>query len=500
MSIETRTKVTCILPRKARFADYRRDRNALARRPGARKEIKRFTKQHAALYKALRKDARFAAIHLYTAFHESIGFYHECARLVCFIPLEKHEGCMRWEASWKQSAFISGAARIYASAHPALSDPARIACYPTRAYAERQRELVMSPGKFFAAAYPNNQPHAVQANAEGYALENAPLKVHFIDNDDTTLDETELGNEWERVYRDPRGFSSCMMNMSRAIRFYALPGNGLSLAYLTHNGERDGDVVARSICNKGRKSYVRCYGDNRLAQALASIYGMQYSPYEAMQDVRCRARTDNNRLIAPYLDGDMAIDWNDGDSECTIVESGRFAAQSTEGYVETDTTTCDCCGDRYDSDDLTYSDYHEENICDSCVEEYYVRAIVGSGSSDLIHLDNAVEINDDWYLSDDAFLESMGFRYVDGSNEWFHKDDVVYLYYLSEYVLLDEVVVLDIPTDKGDDVALSHHTKSITLQGEQLTVHDGYDGPEDEVDEESSEDESNTKSRSALAA
>lgn len=81
--------------------------------------------------------------------------------------------------------------------------------------------------------------------------------------------------------------------------------------------------------------------------------------------------------------------------------------------------TCDCCGRGVSEDDYYYSDYHEERICDSCIEDYrYVES-----RHDWIHYDFVTQLRDTdtYFLTDDVYdlvwVEDRG---------WYDYDTSVY--------------------------------------------------------------------------
>ena len=175
----------------------------------------------------------------------------------------------------------------------------------------------MTAGRYFQAAGAGDAA-AVQLLAERYIQCRAPTEVHFA----------ETADEWARAYAASRGFTSCMSgdwgsgDSDNPVRFYAYPGNGLALAYITDNDDDDGDVVGRCIVNRERMLAVRTYGDQRLTHALRSMgfrLGSEVLAYpesetqtrmwgepsteSALRGVRCQRIERGGRLVGPWVDG-----------------------------------------------------------------------------------------------------------------------------------------------------------------------------------------------------
>lgn len=461
-------------PLRERFADSRADR--FAKNPMARKmcrEDRRDVARYAsAEFKAVREDRRFALPAL-------AGKLWDAGYGCSYIP-----DSFRFAFDWRQfdaHPQLEGNALQLAAAHPAKCDPAKIACYPTRADAARGREIVMTAGRFFAACFPHLSPKEIQSKAEAYANAQKPPVMHFA----------ESADDWCRVYSTSRGFSSCMAGKwdkdasSNPIRFYAYPGNGLRLAYLTHNGKPDGETVARSIVNVDRMLFVRVYGDARILRALNAA-GYSCDADAAFDGVKCNARTNRHGdLIAPYVDGsNTRAQWDGSADYCTLGSYGNFDVQCTDGvatgdYDDEDMMSCDHCGDRMHSDDSNYSSHHECDVCDTCASRHYTRAIVDRrGNRDLIRDDDVIRINREDYLNDSDVLTECGFMQT-SDGEWLPEDEVIYLDYCDEYVDVDTCTRLDIA--HGDDEwARDCDITTITLHGKDLTVHEDYDGDTDE--------------------
>lgn len=460
-------------PKHERFHDPRASRYAAMPymyAPSVQKAMQRAGRELAPYWRALRDDKRFALPALECA-ARAVGLLPDVMSARAYRDALAAINCRPWPShpGIPVDLFVS------AGAHGAETDPEKIACYPTRADAARGREVVMSAGRFFAGVMPGASAADVQAAAENYAQHARPVSVHYA----TTADD------WARVYAVARGFGSCMSKSWDAddpdhpVRFYAHDGNGLALAYLTHDGRADGETVARCIVNMERKKAVRCYGDARLARAL-DVVGFEFDGCAALDGVRCNAREVHGRLVAPYLDAVGSISWNGCADYCTIRSGGNYEATSTDGYADDGCSTyCDHCDERVHEDETVYSERHDQTVCEHCARRYYTWAYVSRGHRDLVRDDETVEVNGESYLDEPEVLDACGFV-RDWDGDWQDPDDCIFLEYLGEYVLADNCTRLDIETNEGDEYARDWDVTQIVLDGKTLTVHEDYDGLTDE--------------------
>ena len=189
------------------------------------------------------------------------------------------------------------------------------------------------------------------------------------------------------------------------VRIYGRTAD-LALAYIF---DRKG-VLARSICDLNRKAHVRVYqrygteGGSILRGLLAN------AGYFESRHLEARVRVEEYReyqLHMPYLDWDTRYDWESGERYARLHKHGQYRADNTTGIadeVDNNRTDCDCCGERFDSDDLTW--VGDEAICESCLENNYTYAYTGRHQN---------------YVSNDAdvhYCEDNGESYTDRGIEY----------------------------------------------------------------------------------
>ena len=448
-------------------------------------------------------DRRFAIFPLMAALHRCFGWLAprhggdltsplRGLLLTKYAPAFAQEGGLDFHEDEKLMDSIDWE---YVRAHPSKSDPVKIACWPTRADARRRREVVMTAGRYFQAAGVGDAA-AVQLRAERYIQSQAPAVVHFA----------ETADEWAWAYAASRGFTSCMSgdweagDSNNPVRFYAYPGNGLALAYITDDGDGDdgGDVVGRCIVNRERMLAVRTYGDQRLTHALVSMgfrLGSEVRAYpesetqtrmwgepsteSALRGVRCRRIERGGRLVGPWVDGHPH---GSDHGDFITIGSGELDLQCTGGYISNSRVACECCRDRTHEDDMTYVS-NGDLVCEDCLDQHYMYAVVSTSrhghNYEYVHDDYVVRTTDGVAFADDRELLMDAGYVCDDNGDWRPEDDCVYLEYLGEYVPIDECTQLDVP--HGDDgYARAGDTITVVLHGEELNVHEDYAGPTDE--------------------
>jgi hypothetical protein len=303
---------------------------------------------------------------------------------------------------------------------------------------------------------------------------------------------------WEWVYEHAHGFSSCMMynhpssrhidselhGINHPVRAYAYAGNGLRLAYI---GDEE-RVYARSIVNEDKKTYVRVYGDGRLALLLRKSGYREC--HETLDGVKLAARVYNgDMLIVPYLDGDTdGVDWTEGDDYMVATTGCADYTSSASGYVELDTriAVCeDCDGDIYSEDEVNYVGVYEDRcVCNHCLSIDYTRANVynrnyGQATA-WIHDDNVIYCETDGESYREGDEHHFNVHMCSESGKYYDLDDLVDT--SRGLIHPDLAVQLDRPDLDGNDYAHKSDTVTVIHEGEEITIHEDCEDeyPEDE--------------------
>lgn len=201
---------------------------------------------------------------------------------------------------------------------------------------------------------------------------------------------------------------------------------------------RDGVITARCICNAKKKLMARCYGDvSRLVPALEKLGYTQ--EINALVGCRIKRIYDDNGggFIMAYVDAGIAsgggalyydttsdsnyfvLTKNDGNN--TTV--GNDENGVTDGEEKEEGVRCSHCGEYVDSDSATYVEGGGD-ICEDCIDEHYVHAIVNyRGGQGWIYLNDSVyvECRNEAY-HEDVDLERLGLVYIE-NGDWVELED-----------------------------------------------------------------------------
>ena len=261
----------------------------------------------------------------------------------------------------------------------------------------------------------------------------------------------------EMIYHLHRGPGSCMVwSEDRGVRcldgVVRHPYEAYNPKYGWHMAVRieGDDTIGRALCmnnpDTGGKYYVRSYAKSREGSYSQADNGMEnwlreqgYSKHSQWEEgERLAYYETHDAFLAPYLDGsDKCVSIEDG---CLVLdEDGEFACDQTGGCpssVNHDTFECAQCGDDTDEDDGYWVGRTEdERVCQHCLDNDFVYAYGRRGNQYYIATDNAiyVESHSEWYdpdyLSDNEIVELTNGEYmpmdeaVEINGDWYHIDD-----------------------------------------------------------------------------
>jgi hypothetical protein len=147
-------------------------------------------------------------------------------------------------------------------------------------------------------------------------------------------------------------------------------------------------------------------------------------------------------FLAPYLDGgERHVDVNEHERWLVIDSDGSWICENTGGYPtndEEDENSFDCedCGDRTSDDDGYWIGRGEDTrVCESCLNNDYTYAYGRRGSQYYVHNDNIVYVDsqseyyDQDYLDDNEIVELENGEYapmdeaVEINGDWYHIED-----------------------------------------------------------------------------
>ena len=342
--------------------------------------------------------------------------------------------------------------------HVSMKDPSRLAYTPSEQYAARDRVLVTSPGKYVAKHWPNIPAHELRDLTLLTTTESSMYFVH-------TTPEMIIGVEY--------GPSSCMASNSPYCghRFkhsdngfgrladWVLDNDNPEPDWLLHPyasyGPQDGWhmalrkegslIVARALCLtfKDRNYFVRSYrrsddvGSSPTCETLNAW--LMEQKYEFVGDWPNGARidigTDHDR--APYLDGGQqrancigsGIFLLDTRGDWVFDDTGGCCSDNSDDDDDDDYVTCDHCGNRFPSDDMTWVGRDEDSlVCERCLYRHY--SLVRGEGRDY-----------EYYVPDNDAYSVLG---SDGKvDNGYPPDDVVWLDSVDSYAKRDDAVIID---------------------------------------------------------
>ena len=147
-------------------------------------------------------------------------------------------------------------------------------------------------------------------------------------------------------------------------------------------------------------------------------------------------------FLAPYIDGgERCVDTNEHERWLVIDSNGSWICENTGGYATSNEEDenrfeCACCGDMTDDDDGYWVERGEDvRVCESCINNEYTYVYGRRGNQYHIHNDNVVyvesqsEYYDEDYLSDNEIVELECGEYapmdeaVEINGDWYLMDD-----------------------------------------------------------------------------
>ena len=238
------------------------------------------------------------------------------------------------------------------------------------------------------------------------------------------LSFTTNGEEAMEVYEE--GPHSCMSHCS-AVQVY--DGVDICVAYVKVGGR----ILARALAttNPEDKMHSRIYGNKDMMQPLLEKAG--YSCDGSWEDLTVARIEHGSTYWAPYSDEGMGYE-HDGD-RLILSHCGEGGA-STDGLLG---RVCDNCREAMCDDDRYWSEYHEQDMCESCYDEQHVY-IESMSNSYAIDDDDIVEIRCEYYHTDDLC-------WSEAEQEWLLEDDAIYSEISGDYHSEDNLTMAIVNVD-----------------------------------------------------
>ena len=329
--------------------------------------------------------------------------------------------------------------------HPHISqgDRTRIAYTQNEAKGKKNIQTVTSVGKYLTRHF-DLPDHTIR---DLVARHGSAARYQFVHTTAEMIYHLHKGPGSCMVWRDDRGIR-CDDGVSRHPYETYDPKYGWHMAVRIEGDE----TVGRALCmtnSDGTKYYVRSYArpsnnggysetDNGMENWLKEQGYIKTACWEDGEKLAYYGTSDN--FLAPFLDGGEKRVKIDAGRKCLVIDSdGEFACDQTGGCPTDesgDYFECEDCGDRTSEDDGYWVGRSEDmRVCESCQENNYRYVYGRRGNQYYVHEDDAVYVEscsdyyDVEYLANNDIVELENGDYeqmenaVEVDGDWYHIDD-----------------------------------------------------------------------------
>ena len=328
--------------------------------------------------------------------------------------------------------------------HISEGDRTRIAYTQNELKGQKNLQTVTSVGKYLNRHF-DMPDHIIRDLVARYGTAS---QFKFVHTTAEMIYHLHKGPGSCMVWRDDRGVR-CSDGVTRH------PYEAYDPKYGWHMAVRiDGDeTVGRALCmtnpDTGFKYYVRSYakpasqgGYSETDNAMENWLKEQgYVKEHYWQDGEKLAyHESHDHFLAPYLDGGEKRVTLDVGNGCVVVDSdGEYICDQTGGIPTDDSGDyfdCEDCGDRTEDGDGYWIGYNEDtHVCESCYENDYVTGYGRNGreysfrSTDAVYVESRGEYYHENYLGANDIVELENGEYEELENaieingDWYHIDD-----------------------------------------------------------------------------
>ena len=325
--------------------------------------------------------------------------------------------------------------------HRSVTDYNRLAYTRDERAGEADKQTVTTLGKYLMRHF-DMPDHEIR---DVVALYTAAGDMRFIDNMDGILSALK------------RGPTSCMTadievrcldgEVRHPYEVYD-PALGWSLAVRDNNGSIDGRALVYKHHRDGSLSFVRSYKRcpnggysyaDEVLEAWLKAQGVEKIDSWSEVGAHMMYYEVRGTFLMPYLDGcnhQVILGHVDGVMRVIADDDGTYDCDQTCGTAEdADCVECEDCGARHDEDDGYWvGPYEDRRVGPCCIDDY--RYVVGRrGNQYYVHENDTVyvESQDEWY--DDSYLDDNNivrlangeYEHIDNAVEvdgdWYHTDD-----------------------------------------------------------------------------
>jgi hypothetical protein len=329
--------------------------------------------------------------------------------------------------------------------HPHVSqgDRSRIAYTQNEAKGQKNIQTVTSVGKYLNRHFPLPD-HIIR---DLVARHGSAARYQFVHTTAEMIYHLHKGPGSCMVWREDRGIR-CSDGVSRHPYEAYDPKYGWHMAVRIEGDETIGRALCMTQPIDGKKYYVRTYAkpsnggysetDNGMENWLAEQGYHKENYWEDGERLAYHETSDH--FLAPYLDGGDKRVTLDVGNRCVVIDSdGEYVCDQTGGCPTDDSGDyfdCEDCGDRTDDNDGYWIGRGEDTrVCESCLNNDYTYVYGRRGNQYYVHNDNVVYVDsqsesyDQDYLEDNEIIELNNGEYapldeaVEINGDWFHVED-----------------------------------------------------------------------------
>ena len=328
--------------------------------------------------------------------------------------------------------------------HISEGDRTRIAYTQNEDKGRRNLQTVTSVGKYLTRHF-NLPDHTIRDLVARYG---SAASFKFVHTTAEMIYHLHKGPGSCMVWREERGVP-CRDGVTRHPYEAYNPKYGWHMAVRIEGDETVGRALCMTNPETGFKYFVRPYArpasqggysetDNAMENWLKEQGYVKESSWQDGEKLAYHETSDD--FLAPYLDGgDKRVSLG---NNCIVVdEDGEYACDQTGGAPTTlddddNDFECENCGDNTSDDDGYWVGYNDDShVCVSCYENDYVYGYGRNGrqysfrSDDAVYIESQSEYYHQDYLdaNDIVYLECGEYESLDNAieidGEWYHIDD-----------------------------------------------------------------------------
>ena len=350
--------------------------------------------------------------------------------------------------------------------HVSQGDKSKIAYTQNEDKGRRDIQTVTSVGKYLNRhfALPD---HVIRDLVSRYGTAS---QFKFVHTTAEMIYHLERGPKSCMVWGEDRGVR-CLDGVTRHPYEVYNPKYGWHMAVRIEGDATMGRVLCMHNPETGFKYYVRSYlrptDSSSYSQTDAGmenwLQSQGYGKESCWQDgERMAYHQTGDHFLAPYLDGDykrVSFDRCNNETYIVVDEDGEYICDQTGGHPtyddgdDEDCFDCEDCGDSTPEDDGYWVGRGEDTrVCESCLNNDYTYVYGRRRNQYYVHSDYAVYVSshqeyyDEDYLSDNDIVELTNGEYEDLENaidingDWYHIDDerICRTEDTDEYMLCDD--------------------------------------------------------------